>query len=202
MKKIKISNQLANVGGREGETILVAERLIIHSSGESRGKHGTVLSITTLRGDRIISPWRKALPVKDMTASRFFIWCAAIICGTILQEENRTILKEENRRQKRPIAPRRVAQDRYINLYLARNDFNGWLRSWKINALTGYPYKSGLQQFARKTETRLSTLIENDTASLGGIKTQFGLLAEFSIIRDTETILGPLSFSERPPFDF
>ena len=63
MEQIKIWNQLADVGGREGETILVTERLIIHSSGESRGKHGAVISITTLKGDRIISFWRKALPV-------------------------------------------------------------------------------------------------------------------------------------------
>ena len=45
-------------------------------------------------------------------------------------------------------------------------------------------------------------MIENDIASLGSIKTQFGLLAKFLIIRDTEKILGPLFFSERPPFDF
>ena len=45
-------------------------------------------------------------------------------------------------------------------------------------------------------------MIENDIASLRSIKTQFGLLAKFSIIRDTETILGPLFFSERPPSIF
>ena len=40
MAKIKISNQLANVDGREGETVLVIECLIIYMCGESRRKHG------------------------------------------------------------------------------------------------------------------------------------------------------------------
>ena len=40
MAKIKISNQLANVDGREGETVLVIECLIIYVCGESRRKHG------------------------------------------------------------------------------------------------------------------------------------------------------------------
>ena len=63
MEKIKIWNQRANVGDREGETIQVTEHLIVHVSGESRWKHGAVISITTLKGDRIISFWGKALPV-------------------------------------------------------------------------------------------------------------------------------------------
>ena len=56
----------------------------------------------------------------------------------------------------------------------------------------GYAYKGGLLQFARKTKTRFTNLIENERACLGSIKTQFGLLVKFSIIRDPETILGPL----------
>ena len=55
MTKIKISNQLANVGGRKGETIVVIECLIINVCGESRWKNGAVIRITALKGKRIIS---------------------------------------------------------------------------------------------------------------------------------------------------
>ena len=48
MAKIKIANQLENVGGWEGETILVKERLTIHVCGESRRKHVAVIRITPL----------------------------------------------------------------------------------------------------------------------------------------------------------
>ena len=50
MAKIKISYQVANVGGWEGETILVTEHLIIYVCGESRRKHGAVIRITAPKG--------------------------------------------------------------------------------------------------------------------------------------------------------
>ena len=47
--------RLQNVGGREGKTVLVTERLIIHVCGQSRHKHGAVTRIAALKGKRIIS---------------------------------------------------------------------------------------------------------------------------------------------------
>ena len=46
---------LQNVGSREGKTILVTERAIIHVCGQSTRKHGAVIRITTLMGNSIIS---------------------------------------------------------------------------------------------------------------------------------------------------
>ena len=45
-------------------------------------------------------------------------------------------------------------------------------------------------------------MIENEIAILRSIKTQFGLLVKFSIIRDNETIPGPLFLLEWPPSIF
>ena len=46
-------------------------------------------------------------------------------------------------------------------------------------------------------------MINNQITSLRSIKTQFGLLVlKFSIIRDNETLLGPLFLSEGPPSIF
>ena len=47
-----------------------------------------------------------------------------------------------------------------------------------------YSYRRGLLQFAQKTKTRFSNLIENEIAGLGSIKTQFGFFVKFSIVRD------------------
>ena len=66
----------------------------------------------------------------------------------------------------------------------------------------GYPYKGRFLQSARKAKERSTDLIENEIAILRSIKTQFGLLVKFSIIRDNETILELLFLSETPRFDF
>ena len=78
---------------------------------------------------------------------------------------------------------------------LSMDDFDR--RKWRSHP-AGYPHKGGFLEFARKTKARFPNLIENEIASLRSIKTQFGLLVKFSIIRDNETILGPLFLSDRP----
>ena len=71
-------------------------------------------------------------------------------------------------------------------------------------SIDGYPYKCGFLQFTRKTKASFTNLIENQIANLRSTKTQFGLLVKkkFSIIRDNETLLGPLFLWERPPLIF
>ena len=76
------------------------------------------------------------------------------------------VSQEENQRQRRPIAPERDAWEKYIYFDLVRNNFNGWLRAWRMNIPEGYPYKGDLLQFARKTKRMLTNLIENEIASL------------------------------------
>ena len=47
--------RLQNVGALEGRSILVTERLVIPVCGQSRLKHGAVIRIAGLKGNRIIS---------------------------------------------------------------------------------------------------------------------------------------------------
>ena len=70
----------------------------------------------------------------------------------------------------------------------------------KQRSRPGYTYKGGFLQFARKKQKQ--GLIENEIASLRSIKTQFGLLVTFSIIRDNATILEPFFLSKRLPSIF
>ena len=57
--------------------------------------------------------------------------------------------------------------------------------------------RSGLLQFAQKTKTRFINLIENEIASLESIKTQFGLLIKFSIVRGEKTQYMEHYFAQR-----
>jgi len=86
-----------------------------------------------------------------MAAGRFSFEVLEMFYGPIPQEVNR--------RQKRPIAPERVARETYIDFELNRNNFNGWLRSWKMDIPEGYPFRSGLLQFAQKTKTKQGLLM-------------------------------------------
>ena len=74
--------------------------------------------------------------------------------------------------------PARVARERYIDFYLARNISNEWPRAWKMDLPEGYLCKRVFLQCARKTNTRFTNSIENEIASLEKVKTQFGLLVE------------------------
>lgn len=86
MAKINISNQLANDGGREGETILVIEHHIVHVCGESRCKHGTVIRITALKGNRIIFLLKRGAACIRHGRIKHVL---QLFCRPILQEENR-----------------------------------------------------------------------------------------------------------------
>lgn len=52
-----------------------------------------------------------------------------------------------------------------------------------MNVTEGYPYGGDLLKFAQKTKTRFTN---NEIASLGSVKTQFGLLVKFSVVRDED----------------
>lgn len=56
--------------------------------------------------------------------------------------------------------------------------------SWEMDSPEGYPYKRVFLQCARKTKIRFTNSINNEIASLGKVKTQFGILVNFLIIWD------------------
>ena len=146
------------------------------------------------------------LPLLDMAESRFSCDVMQLFC--------RPISQEETRRQKRPIAPARVARERDNDFFWPETISMDGFICGKWTSRPGYPCKGWLLQFAGKTKARLTNLIENERASpcpppppppphlLGSIKTQFGLLVKCTIIRDPETILGSLFRSERPSLQF
>jgi hypothetical protein len=126
-----------------------------------------------------------------MAASRFSSDVLELFYGSIPEEENQ--------RQKRSLEPVRAARDRYVEFELLRNNFSEWLRVWKMTVPESYPYKADLLKFAQKTKTRFTDLIENEIASLTNVKTQFGLLVKFSIVRNNETQYMEHYFKQKEP---
>lgn len=92
---------------------------------------------------------------------------AARISTDVLEMFYGPISQEENRRQKGPFEPARIVRDRYIDFNLQRNNFNGRLRSWKLNVPEDYPSRGDLLQFTQNTKTRFTNFIENEIATLG-----------------------------------
>lgn len=56
--------------------------------------------------------------------------------------------------------------------------------SWEMDSPEGYPYKRVFLQCARKTKIRFTNSINNEIASLGKVKTQFGIKLEPSFLSE------------------
>ena len=111
-------------------------------SGSLASKVTRRTKMFNLSATRFISYWWKALLVLDMAASRFSCDVMQLFCGPIFQEESR--------RQKRLIAPARVARERYNDSFWPETiSMDGFVRG-KWTSRPGYPYKGWLLQFARK----------------------------------------------------
>lgn len=92
------------------------------------------------------------------------------------------ISHEENQRLRPPIRPRREFDFRIV-----RNNFNEWLRVWKMTVPGGYGYKADLLRFAQNTKNRFIDVCEYEFRGLRSIKIQFGLIVKFSMTRNEET---------------
>ena len=87
-----------------------------------------------------------------------------------------TILNEENQRRREPISPSIRG-----GFEIARNNFNQWLRVWKMRATKN---NKDLFKFFQKTKNSFTTVCMNEVETLKSVKIQFGLLLRFYMIRD------------------
>ena len=88
-----------------------------HWCGGSR-RNDAVMRITVLicRVTELVPIKERCCLFKTRPHQGFYLMSCNYFCTPISQEENRT--------EKRPIVPAMVARERYIDFYLARNDFN------------------------------------------------------------------------------
>ena len=72
---------------------------------------------------------------------------------------------------------------RRLNFEIARNNFNEWLRVWKMRVPGG---NRDLLKFFQKPKNAFIDVCVNEVETLESVKIQFGLLVRFYMIRDEE----------------
>jgi len=120
-----------------------------------------------------------------MSASRFSSDALELFFGSIPQEENQ--------RQKCPLEPVRAVRDNSIDFKLLGNNFQEWLRGLPEN----YPNKGDL--LANKAQLKFTDLLEKEITHLKSLKTQFGIHAKFSVVRNDKTEYMEHYFKENEP---
>ena len=88
------------------------------------------------------------------------------------------ILQEENQGLRPPIRPRRR-----LDFEIVRNNFNQWLRVWKMRVPGG---NRDLLKFFQKTKPRFIDVCREEVQTLRSVKIQFGLEVRFYIDRNGE----------------
>ena len=117
--------------------------LLSYKSGKSQRKQDQNSPSCSTQTKRTWSEWRPGAQsqatdknVQFISSKNYFLLMKAAAC---IRHGCGPISQEETRRQKRPIAPARVARDRYNDFFLARNELNGWLRSWEMDVPSRLP---------------------------------------------------------------
>ena len=78
------------------------------------------------------------------------------------------ISQEENAWIEPPLIPRRGDFDFIVE----RNNFDEWLRTWKMVIPFTYEFKADLR-FAQKTRSRFEEVVEYEIQNLQSVQTQF-----------------------------
>ena len=90
------------------------------------------------------------------------------------------ISREDQQRLRKPLRPKRQP-----DFEIVRNDFNNWLRVWKMRVPGG---NRDLLKFFQKTKNRFIDVCEHEVVTLKSVKIQFGLLVRFYMNRDEEVL--------------
>ena len=83
---------------------------------------------------------------------------------------------EENRRLRPPISPNIRGE-----FEIVRNNFNDWLRVWKMRATKN---NKDLFNFFQSTKKSFIDICKNEVETMKSVKIQFSLLVRFHMIRD------------------
>ena len=103
-----------------------------------------------------------------MAAANFLIDVLEMFYGSILNEEKQTL--------RVPISP-----SIRNGFEIARNNFNQWLRVWKMRATKD---NKDIFRFFQKTKNSFINVCMNEVETLKSVKIQFGLFVRFYRIRD------------------
>ena len=118
----------------------------------------------------------------------------------VLQMFYGPIPEEENRNLPQPLEPDQVVL--YDSFILFQNNFQEWLRVWRMAVSEENPNNKDLLVFARKNKEKFTDLVEKEIQKLKILKVSFGLQVEFSIERDGEKQYMEHYFRENEPHVF
>ena len=103
--------------------------------------------------------------IESMAAANFSRDVLEIFYGPISQEENQ--------RLSNLISPRRR-----LDFEIGRNNFNQWLRVWKMRIPGG---NRDILKFFQKTKNQFINVSRNEVQAVNSVKVQFGFLVRFSM---------------------
>ena len=105
---------------------------------------------------------------------------AARYSADVLQMFYGPINPRENALLQRPILP----QEEDNVFMLAQNNFEEWLRVWRMDIPERKAFSKDLFKFARETKTKFAVLVEKEIKALSSVKVSFVLSVDFSIERN------------------
>ena len=108
--------------------------------------------------------------------------------------------REENRNLPEPLNPRLTV--RYDEFKITQNNFQEWLRVWRMDVSGTNPKNKDLFRFARENIERFTDLVEQEILKLKNVKVSFALEVKFSIERDGETQYMKHYFENKKPHNF
>jgi len=74
----------------------------------------------------------------------------------------------------------------YDGFQISQNNFQEWLRVWRMDISERNPNNRDLLRFARENKEKITDLVEQETLKLNSVKVSFGLQVKFSIERHDE----------------
>ena len=126
---------------------------------------------------------------------------AARYSSEVLQMFYGPIAEQENAGLPQPLEPNVVKIDD-VFILARRNNFQEWLRVWKMVVSRRNVNKNDLLAFARENKEKFNNVVENEIKELNIVKVSFGMKAEFSIIRNDQRQTMEHYFQENQPHVF
>ena len=119
----------------------------------------------------------------------------------VLQMFYGPITEQENAGLPQALEPDLVEIDD-IFILARRNNFQEWLRVWKMVVSRRNVNNNDLLAFARENKQKFTNVVKNEIKELNNVKVSFGLKAEFSIIRNNKRQTMEHYFQENQPHIF
>ena len=107
---------------------------------------------------------------------------AARYSSDVLQMFYGPIPREENINLPEPLEPDITVL--YDGFQISQNNFQEWLRVWRMDVSERNPNNKDLLMFARENKEKITDLVEQEILKLKSVKVSFGLQVKFSIERN------------------